>query len=126
MSAPDPKPAPSSTSDGLPHKPTKESARDSSSRDEARGQRSEPDGRQLDRAGPARREVSSESAVAKHPPHVTENDEDAPVQDSTTAPDEVPVLPANASGTDSVDVDEQNQPIDDESMYDRRPEEEKG
>ena len=61
----------------------------------------------------------------RHRPHVTENDEDAPVQDETQAPNDVTVLPANASGTDKVDVDDQAAPIDEESMYDQRPERDK-
>jgi hypothetical protein len=72
-----------------------------------------------------RQEVGARADSQRHPPHVTPNDADAPVQQSTTAEDDVPVLPANASGHDSVPADEAAQEIDDESMYDRRPSQDK-
>jgi hypothetical protein len=103
-----------STSDRVPHKPTREGAIGagaSAGRDEGREQ-----------LGKERQEVGNARSSARHPPHVTENEEDAPVQEEMPAKGDAPVLPANASGRDSVPVDEQDQPIDDESMYDRRPE----
>ena len=75
--------------------------------------------------GEGRREVGSAAGSQRHPPHVTPNDEGAPVQQSNESPDEVPVLPANAGGRDIISSEEQRQPIDDESMYDRRPSQDK-
>jgi hypothetical protein len=72
-----------------------------------------------------RRDPESSGRGEEHPPHVTENDEDAPVQDEMESPDDVPVLPANAAGTDQVSTDDQPTEIDEESAYDRRPEEDK-
>jgi len=60
-----------------------------------------------------------------HPPHVDENMEDAPLQDDHPSPDDVGALPASAHGKDKLTPEEQSQPIDDESMYDGRPEEDK-
>jgi hypothetical protein len=67
-----------------------------------------------------RREVARE---ARERPHLTENDRDAPVQRQTQSPDDVPVLPANASGRDTQSTGQQ--PRDDASMYDGRPGEDK-
>lgn len=64
-----------------------------------------------------RREVGTAAEQQLHPPHLTENDEAAGVQ--------VPALPANASGSDQVTSAEQDRGIDRESMYDRRPDEDK-
>jgi hypothetical protein len=75
-------------------------------------------------AGP-RREVGDEASSQKHEPHVTHNDEDAPVQDSAPAPDDVAALPANAHGKDVVQAHEEVGEVDEESMYDRRPGEDK-
>jgi hypothetical protein len=71
-----------------------------------------------------REERGTAAGSRRNPPHVTENDADAPVQDSIPAPDDVPVLPANAHGEDTVRSDALSE-IDDESMYDRRPGEDK-
>jgi hypothetical protein len=62
---------------------------------------------------------------SRNPPHVTANDEDAEVQDELPSPDPVPLLPANAAGSDASPTQEQSQPIDEASMYDRRPEQDK-
>lgn len=70
-----------------------------------------------------RREVGDSRSSRQHPPHVTENDEGAPIQDHLDSPDDVPTLPANAQGSDTQEDDPRG--IDDESMYDRRPEEDK-
>jgi hypothetical protein len=68
-----------------------------------------------------RQEVGSKASSQRHPPHVTVNDEGAPVQQSTTSDDDVPALPANAHGKDSIPADEASRPIDRESMYGARP-----
>ncbi len=115
-----------STSDRIPHKPTREAAIGSDRREELSRQRAEPHGQSTpEDADLERLEVGSARDSRRNPPHVTENDEDAPVQQETSAPNDVPVLPANASGRDTVGEDEQDEPIDDESMYDRRPERDK-
>lgn len=64
-----------------------------------------------------RREVGTADQQQLHPPHLTENDE----RMGATAP----ALPANASGADKVTTAEHDRGIDRESMYDRRPEEDK-
>lgn len=78
-------------------------------------------------AGPGpRQEHGSAEGSRKHPPHLEANSAGAPVQQSTQAPNDVPVLPANAHGSDQQPMDEaQQQKIDRESMYGRRPEEHK-
>jgi hypothetical protein len=74
-----------------------------------------------------RQEVGGKNSSQRHPPHVTENAEDQPVQKEVAPGGEpVPTLGANAHGTDKVSTEELKQPIDDESMYDRRPSEDKG
>lgn len=75
-------------------------------------------------AGPrAARGTAADSQ--RHPPHLDVNAEDAPVQASTEAPNDVPVLPANAGGQDKQEVKPGEGEIDHESMYSRRPEEDK-
>jgi hypothetical protein len=61
----------------------------------------------------------------EHPPHVTENDRGARLQESTPAPDDVPALPANAHGRDAVRAHEEVDEVDEASMYERRPGEDK-
>ena len=56
---------------------------------------------------------------------MTENDKGAQAQESTQAPNEVPLAPANAHGQDLVEADKQVRQIDDESMYGSRPGEDK-
>lgn len=77
-------------------------------------------------AGPGpRKEIGNAASSQVHPPHVTENDVGAEFQEHTPAPNDVAALPANAQGEDLVESQEQVQHIDDESMYDRRPGEDK-
>jgi hypothetical protein len=71
--------------------------------------------------GPGPREEAARPARER--PHVTENDRDAPVQDQSASPDDVPALGANAHGHDRQRTDQQ--PRDDASMYDGRPGEDK-
>lgn len=71
----------------------------------------------------AREEKGSAAGSHRDPPHVTPNDEDAPAQPAD-APD-APLSAANASGVDKVPTEQLDQPIDEESMYDRRPSENK-
>ncbi len=72
-----------------------------------------------------RQEVGNAASSRKHPPHVDENAEEAPLQEEHPSPEDVPTLPATAHGEDKVSTDEQKQPINSESMYDNRPEEHK-
>ena len=74
-----------------------------------------------DDLGEERVELGTQASSQRHPPHVTENDENAPVREDKAAAGDAPVLPANASGRDKVTAEEQSQPTDDESMYDNRP-----
>lgn len=69
-----------------------------------------------------RREVGDADGSSKHPPHVARHELGAPIQEESESPTAVPVLPANAGGRDSATADEQDEPVDPESMYDRRPE----
>jgi hypothetical protein len=73
----------------------------------------------------ARKEVGTAASSRLHPPHVDENADDAPVQAGHGNPAEIPALPANASGRDKVTTAEHGQPIDEESMYDRRTSQDK-
>jgi hypothetical protein len=116
-----------STSEHLPHKPTREGATAADSGRSLAGQPKEPAGMDTpEHLGRERQEVGDARSSSKHPPHVPHNEEDAPIQDELPSPDAVPVLPANASGVDSVTTGEQDEPVDRESMYDRRPERDKG
>ena len=72
-----------------------------------------------------RKEVGGAESSQVHPPHVTENDKGAQVQGSTQAPNTVPALPANAHGQDRVAPTAGAEYIDDESMYEKRPGEDK-
>jgi hypothetical protein len=77
------------------------------------------------RSAPGERtEMGTADDSRRHPPHVTENADDAAIQNGE--PDgEIPVIPPNASGHDRVPADDQARPIDPESAYDRRPAEDK-
>ncbi|MEX2572358.1 MAG: hypothetical protein WD737_13750 [Gemmatimonadota bacterium] len=87
-----------------------------------KSQRIQPSGSENpERLGVSRQDVGGAEESGKHRPHVTSNDHDAPIQDELPASDEVPVLPANAAGSDSSSTAEQDEPVDDESMYERRP-----
>ncbi len=72
-----------------------------------------------------RDEHGSAAGSGVHPPHVTENDHGAQHQKSNTSPTEVPALPANSGGSDRQPDAREQPPIDDESMYEHRPEEDK-
>jgi hypothetical protein len=76
--------------------------------------------------GPAggRKEVGGAADSGRHPPHVTENAQDAPLQRKGRGA-EIPTTPPNASGHDAVPADEQDQAIRPESAYDDRPAEDK-
>lgn len=77
-------------------------------------------------AGPGPRpETGGAGAPHRDRPHVSENAEGAPVQGSAPSPDDVPVLPANAHGKDRVAADEEVPGVDEASMYDNRPGEDK-
>ena len=77
-------------------------------------------------AGPGpRKEIGGEASSQVHPPHVTENDKGAQFQEGTEAPSAVPALPANAHGQDLVPPGAGAEYIDDESMYEKRPGEDK-
>jgi hypothetical protein len=77
-------------------------------------------------AGPGpRKEIGDAASSRVHPPHVTENDRGAQFQEDTQATNEVPGLPANAHGQDRVPTGAGAEYIDDESMYEKRPGEDK-
>jgi hypothetical protein len=70
-----------------------------------------------------RKEVGDAASSQRHPPHVTENAEGAPLQEGAEgAP--IPTTPANAHGEDKSEMTEQPR-IDPESMYEHRPGESK-
>jgi hypothetical protein len=115
-----------SSSDRLPHEPTRESSRGTGDLDEARGQPDQPAGlHNPQHLGSGRQDVPGESGTDRDPPHSTPQDASGQVHDELPSPRDVPVQPSNASGVDKVTVDEQDEEIDEESMYDRRPERDK-
>jgi hypothetical protein len=109
-----------------PGKPTKEDALASSSTEEMM-RRSGGAGRPPGYDAGGRRNAGEISGEPEHPPHRTDNAEDAPIQDNH--PDgqsgEAPVRPPNAMGRDKLSTEEHSPEISDESMYDGRPEEDK-
>lgn len=74
--------------------------------------------------GEGRQEQGGEQQTSRERPHATENDREAG-QIRNEADQTVPAMPANASGSDRVSTEDQDQGIDPESMYDRRPAEDK-
>ena len=72
-----------------------------------------------------RKEVGGAASSRLHPPHVDQNAGAEPIQQEHESPADIPTLPANASGSDKITTAEHDQPIDDESMYDRRPSQDK-
>lgn len=72
-----------------------------------------------------RREIGDAESSQLHPPHVSDQDRDAPVQKSAPSPSAVPTMPANAHGRDVVDSHREVPRVDDESAYERRPGEDK-
>lgn len=103
------------SSERLPHKPTREGA----------AREGDPAAPNPSHLGTGRQEVDAHASEERQEPHVTPQDEEGPLQDDIDSPSDVPALPANASGHDKVTADEQNQEVDEESMYDRRPEQDK-
>lgn len=83
-----------------------------------------PAGRAGEESQPGpRKEVGGAASSRRHPPHVDESAEGAPLQrDAEGAP--IPTLPANAHGEDRTEMTEQPA-IDPASMYERRPAENK-
>ncbi len=75
--------------------------------------------------GRDRQDIDSNAAARNDTPHLTPQDDDGEIPDDIPGDGDVAALPSNASGIDKVTVDDQNQEIDDESMYDRRPAEDK-
>lgn len=78
-----------------------------------------------DEIGTTRQEVGDEDAPPRQTPHVPEHEGDSDIQEDHPSPDAVPVLPANAAGTDRVSSGDQDEPVEPESMYDDRPERDK-
>jgi hypothetical protein len=114
------------SSERHPQKPTREAAVASDDPSELKARRADPTGMgKPRRPGDARRDVPGQTGSARRQPHVPEHDADAEIQDELPSPTDVPVLPANAAGRDKVTTGEQDQPIDDASMYDHRPERDK-
>ena len=74
--------------------------------------------------GPREERGTTESS-SRNPPHVDVNAKGQPVQQSSQNPGDVPTMPANAHGSDHAPAGEQPHTIDEASMYDRRPEEDK-
>lgn len=71
-------------------------------------------------AAEGRHEVGDAQSSRQHPPHITPNDRNAPLQGGHESPDTVSVLPANAAGKDQQSGDGAGYGIDEESMYDGR------
>lgn len=81
--------------------------------------------RMSDKRGPAgnRKEVGDSESSRRHPPHVDEAGSEGRVQDKQAG--KAPTMPATGHGEDAQVDAEKKQSVDDESMYDRRPEENK-
>jgi len=77
----------------------------------------------MSQPGP-RKEVGDAASSRRDPPHTDVNAQGAPAQADTQAPYDVPVMPANAHGSDR-GAGEGPGRIDPESAYDRRPGEHK-
>lgn len=108
-----------------PDKPTRDSATESEDpRDLYDANASRP-ARGPGQSADARDEKGTAESSRRDPPHTTEGKEGGRVQSEDDAPGDVPVLPANAQGTDKVTTEEHDQPIDDTSMYDGRRDEDK-
>lgn len=72
-----------------------------------------------------RKDVGDATSSHKHPPHISENAEDAPIQQDNAAT-KAPVIPPTAHGRDTVSTEElEDQQIREESMYGGRPSEDK-
>ena len=72
-----------------------------------------------------RTEIGNSATSQRHPPHIDQNAEGAPLQEDHPSPESVPTSGPLAQGTDKVPTTEQMRPINAESMYDRRPAEHK-
>lgn len=55
------------------------------------------------------------------PPYVPSHEAAAEIQDEHETERPIPLLPANAAGSDHASVDDQSEPADKASMYERRP-----
>lgn len=110
-----------------PMRPTREDAARASRPEEMDEEALSPEARMKagGSAGKGREERGGAAGNRRHPPHVTENFEEAPFQEENPAPNAVEGLPPKASGRAEVSVEESAQPIDPESAYDRRPSEDK-
>lgn len=109
-----------------PMRPTRDDAARSSRPEEMAEKALSPEERMKAGEGAkGREERGGAEGNRVHPPHRTANFEGAPVQEDRAGPDEVEGLPANASGRDEVSAEESAQPIDPESAYDRRRDEDK-
>ena len=110
-----------------PDKPTRDDAVSSHSTEEMLDTAARPEPRT---SHPARQPVEGgEGAGASrpaHPPHVTENAEGAPLQKGRPqGAGEQPVIPPLAQGQDQFTAEESSPEINDESMYEGRPAEDK-
>jgi hypothetical protein len=112
-----------------PIKPTREDAARASDQGEMYEEALSPEERGQRRrvAGKGRKSVGGAEENRRHPPHVTENAEDAPLQQGNRRPGDIAPLPANASGSERIDLeaDPRAEEIDPESAYNRRPGEDK-
>lgn len=110
-----------------PIRPTREDAARASRPEEMAEEALSPEERMRAAGGQGkeREERGGADGSGLHPPHRTENFEGAPIQEERASPREVEGLPANASGREEVSVEEGAQPIDAESAYDRRRDEDK-
>lgn len=108
-----------------PDKPTRDSATEADdTRELYRARAARPDAKP-EAPEEAREEKGSAASSRRHPPHATDNSDQGRVQSEDDAPGDVPVLPANAQGTDKVSTEEHDQPIEETSMYDGRRDEDK-
>jgi len=114
-----------------PFKPTRESATEASNpKDlgEMEANALSPDAKTSDPAAvgaKGRDRVGGAEGNRVHPPHVTANDRNAPLQAGTESPRDVAALPANAHGREEQGSSEESPPIRHTSAYENRPEEDK-
>lgn len=113
-----------STADDVPHGQMKAVSDSARSEPRTGGRIAPTEADTPTQLGTDRTEVGDGRSSSRRPPHVQDHEKDIDVQ-GTPPGEPAPVLPANAAGRDRVTVDEQDELIDDESMYDRRPERDK-
>jgi hypothetical protein len=71
-----------------------------------------------------REEVGDAASSRENPPHVSDQEKEAPLQGSRQG-EEIPTMPATAHGTDRVPSEDEPREVDEESAYEGRPTQDK-